>query len=121
MGEYEEGEDKMDAGSIRNPLCSVSGVGSTIVSKSGLKSWDTWLGFVTKQKFWRFWVIVGFGLWVLSLSYEYWVMKIESCPNQTSPYSLFFSLSLAFSLSLSLSHSALVQRLNTAAVQGLTL
>ena len=48
-------------------------------------------------------------------------MKIESCPNQTSPYSLFFSLSLAFSLSLSLSHSALVQRLNTAAVQGLTL
>ncbi|KAK4563327.1 hypothetical protein RGQ29_005727 [Quercus rubra] len=33
MGEYEEGEDKMVAGSIRNPL-----VGSTIVSKSGLKS-----------------------------------------------------------------------------------
>ena len=31
-----------------NPLCSVSGVDSTILAKSGLKNWDMWLGFVIK-------------------------------------------------------------------------
>ena len=64
-------------------MCSVNGVGSTILAKSGLKSWDMWLGFVIKQQFRSFWVIVGFGLWVMRFEIELWVMKIESCLNQT--------------------------------------
>ena len=37
LGEYERGKEKFDVGSNHNP-CVVSGLGSTIVAKSGLKS-----------------------------------------------------------------------------------
>ena len=52
-------------------------VGSTILEKGGLKSWDIWLGFLNKQKFWSFWVIVGFELWVMDFEFKLWVMNIE--------------------------------------------
>ena len=50
-------------------------MGSTILAKDGLKSWDIWLGFVNKQKFWSFWVIVGFELWVMGFEFKLWVLK----------------------------------------------
>ena len=98
MGEYERREKrKWTRVATINPLCSVSGVGSTILAKSGLKRWDMWLGFVTKQKFWSFWVIMGFGLWVMGfefefwvMSYKYWVMKTKLCLNQTGLSYFFF-------------------------------
>ena len=60
-------------------------VGSTILEKGGLKSWDIWLGFVNKQKFWSFWVIVGFELWVMDFEFKLWVMKTELSLNQRGP------------------------------------
>ena len=39
LGEYERGEEKIERVAIIT-LCSVSGVGSTILAKSGLKSLD---------------------------------------------------------------------------------
>ena len=86
MGKYERGgrvEKKRDAGIARNLLCNVSLVGSTILAKSGVQSWVTWLSFVIKREFLKFlsdsgvWVMsYGFWVWVISwvLSFENWVM-----------------------------------------------
>ena len=49
LGDYERGEEKMDAGSNYNPCVVSVGCVPPFLAKSGLKSRDMWLSFVTKQ------------------------------------------------------------------------